>query len=47
MYKILIFQFLNFAILPLLIQFHMKIPFLNDVGLLEGKYEDFNSQWYH
>jgi len=38
MVKILVFQFVNIAVVPILIQFNFDIPFVNQLGLFEGKY---------
>lgn len=38
MVKILVFQFVNIAVVPILIQFNFDIPFVNQLGLFKGKY---------
>lgn len=46
MSNILILQYINFAIVPLLTKFNFDIPFVNSFGLLKGPYEDFSVLWY-
>lgn len=46
MKKILAMQFLNIAFVPIIVQFSLNAGFLNDVGLLQGSFEDFSVPWY-
>lgn len=45
--NILWLQYLNFAIVPLVVKMNIRFPPLNAFGLLEGPFPDFSQAWYH
>jgi len=44
--KTLIFQFLDFALVPILLQFNFDIKWLNRWGIFKGPYTDFTPEWF-
>ena len=44
--KTLIFQFLDFAFVPLLLQFNFDIKWLNKWGIFRGPHTDFTPEWF-
>ena len=44
--KITILQYFNLAIVLVLINFKIGIPFLNELNIFDGTYEDFSQRWY-
>lgn len=46
MSNILWLQFINFAFIPIVTQFYLRVRPLHAFGLLNGLYPDFNYDWY-
>ena len=46
MSNILWLQYINYALVPLVTKFNIKIPFLNELGLFDGPYTEFTVKWY-
>lgn len=45
--NILWLQFLNFAIVPLIVKLNVNFPPVNMFGLAKGPYHEFNQKWYN
>ena len=41
-----VFQFANFALLDILLNFRVSSQFLNSFSVFSGQYADFSAQWY-
>ena len=44
--KVVILSYFNIAVVTIVVNFKMNIPFLNNLKMFDGKYIDFTSDWY-